>query len=274
MEPRSSPEAFRLTCEHDRVPANLPRLELLRCPSGASDLVILAHGGSERADQPASDWHRGLMRVVRFGEVSGQAAPGAAVALLRYRFSGWNGARADPAQDLHQVIETAPAHFRRVVLVGHSMGGRAVLRTSPDPRVAGVLALAPWVPPDEPVLRPSQGPVILATGTDDRTTTTEAARRFVSRSRNAGCHLGYFEVEGAGHYLLRHSRAADHLIRCFLAHALGDGDDFIGSAISADKDRRPDRAPATVGATSYVSGPVENLASVLRWRSRVTTRIH
>ena len=110
--------------------------------------------------------------------------------------------------------------------------------------------------------------MVLATGTADKTTTTDAARRFASRSRKGGCRLGYFEIEGAGHYLLGHAKVADYLIRSFVAHALGTGDELIGSSISAEEHRPPDRTVMKLNAWRYVSGPTENFLAVLAWKRR------
>lgn len=256
------------------MPVRLPNVEWLRSTPGARDLVILAHGGSVEADEPARDWHTGLLRVVRFGDVVAKAAPAAAVGLLRYRLTGWNGASADPAADVHDVLDAAPDRFERIVLIGHSMGGRAVLRAASHSRVAGVLALAPWVPAEEPALGPCETPVLIATGTDDETTPVHEARRFVEASRSSGCRLGYFEIPGAGHRLLAHARAVDELIGLFLAHTLGDGDDLIASSIAADEHRPPDPVPTQIQAGPWrrVAGPTENFLSVLAWKRR--TRSH
>lgn len=38
-----------------------------------------------------------------------------------------------------------------VVMLGHSLGGRAAVRSAGAAGVRGVVALAPWLPEDEPV---------------------------------------------------------------------------------------------------------------------------
>jgi pimeloyl-ACP methyl ester carboxylesterase len=248
--------------------ARLPHVEALRSPSRARELVILAHGGSVQADSPARDWHSGLLRVIQFGDAAAQAAPESAVGLLRYRVRGWNGDSADAARDVQQVIDAAPEQFSRILLIGHSMGGRAVLRASAHPRVGGVLALAPWVPAVEPGLRPCEAPVVIATGTNDETTPPSMARDFVGRSRQGGAQLAYFEIPGAGHRLLRHADVVDQLIRSFVAHALSDGDDVLGASISGDPGRPPDSLPTQAGLSGHMSGPIRNARSVLAWKAR------
>src|SRR5689334_10542687 len=101
------PVCARIPCDHWPMPVRLPNIEWLRSTTRPRDLVILAHGGSVQADSPARDCHTGLLRVVRFGDIAAGAAPDAAVGLLRYRVSGWNGASADPASDLQDMIDSA-----------------------------------------------------------------------------------------------------------------------------------------------------------------------
>lgn len=248
--------------------APLPNVEALRSPPGATDLVILAHGGGVQADRPARNWHTGLLRVLQFGDVAADAAPGAVIGLLRYRVRGWNGSAADLARDVQQVIDAASEQFERILLIGHSMGGRAVLRASCHPRVHGVLALAPWLPAGEPVLEPCEATVVIATGTNDETTPVVAARDFVERSRKAGSQCAYFEIPGAGHRLLTHAHVVDQLVRSSVAHALGRGNFVIGTSISADPERPADSFPAQVPSWRHLSGPISNARSVLAWRAR------
>ena len=56
-------------------------------------------------------------------------AAGPAVHLLRYRYRGWNASAADPVLDTTWALEEIASRHPGgpVVLVGHSMGGRAAL---------------------------------------------------------------------------------------------------------------------------------------------------
>ena len=76
-----------------------------------------------------------------------------AVAQLRYRLRGWNDTGDDALADVAFALDTLDARYGGVpiVLVGHSMGGRAALRSAGHPTVRGVVALAPWLPGTEPV---------------------------------------------------------------------------------------------------------------------------
>ena len=79
--------------------------------------------------------------------------------LLRYRVAGWNGDAADAFVDVRWAMERIREEHGTevpIVLVGHSMGGRAALRAGGDAQVAAVCALAPWTPPGEPVAAPAR----------------------------------------------------------------------------------------------------------------------
>ncbi|HEY3557443.1 MAG TPA: alpha/beta fold hydrolase, partial [Kribbella sp.] len=134
---------------------NCPGVDLVRHPAGATDLVLLVHGGSEHSHADPHPWRPALLRMWPFARAARSAAPDAAIGLLRYRFRGWNDA-GDAALDLRAVLDALPPVIARVFLIGHSMGGRAIVAAGDHPRVAGVLALAPWLPAGEPLsaLRP------------------------------------------------------------------------------------------------------------------------
>jgi len=235
----------------------LPRIDFVQAPDGASDLVVVAHGGDEQSSSPAADWRPALLRVLRFAEVAREVVPKAAVGIARYRVSGWNGPVADPAVDLHAILEQQRAAFARVALIGHSLGARAVLRCSGHPGVVGSLALSPWVPDDEPPLASRQPPVVLVTGTSDSTTPASESRRFVAASRIAGAQVGYIEIDGGGHSFLTRSREANELVRGFLRHALGGGDPYIAGLLSSDPARAADQPPRVDSVYRWVEGIAE-----------------
>jgi dienelactone hydrolase len=124
---------------------------------------------------------------------------------VRYRLRGWNGARADPVGD----VQRALAELTRlvgevpVILVGHSMGGRAALRVAAAAQVAGVVALAPWCPEGEPVAHLNDKKVIALHGDRDRVTDPAESIAFVRRARAAGSRAGVLLVRGGDHAMLR-----------------------------------------------------------------------
>jgi dienelactone hydrolase len=143
-------------------------------------------------------------------------APGAAVGLMRYRYRGWNGADADPVADLRAVLDRLPARITRVLLIGHSMGGRAVVAVGNHSLVDGVLALAPWLPHGEPLV-PLRGPVVFAHGTADRITDPAQTAGYAKRLRASGVPVALLSVAAENHTMLRRSPDWNALVRGFTA---------------------------------------------------------
>lgn len=236
---------------------SLPRIDLLAAPRGASDLVLLAHGGVVDSLDAAGLWRPPILRMWSFALAARSAAPGAAVGLMRYRYRGWNGAEAHPARDLESVLDGLPSTIRRVLLIGHSMGGRAVVAAGNHPLVAGVLGLAPWLPADEPLV-PLRGPVVFAHGTDDRITDPRLTAAYADRLRAAGTPVGMFMVEGEKHAMLHRAADWDELVRRFVTAALDPAD---GEALTTT-----DRLPAWHPSGGIASGVRAIAAARLRLR--------
>jgi dienelactone hydrolase len=112
----------------------------------------------------------------------------------------------------------------RVLLIGHSMGGRAVVAAGDHPRVAGVLALAPWLPRDEPLiaLRP---PVTFVHGTDDTITSPAGTSAYAQRLRAAGVEVTTYSLAGEGHAMLRRAKDWDRLVAEFVGGIPAGGGD-------------------------------------------------
>lgn len=144
-----------------------PRIDLVASPRNASDLILFAHGGlADSTDDPHA-WRGPILRMWPFAAAAKQVDRSALVGLIRYRYRGWNGTAADPSADLRLVLDRLPAQISRVVLIGHSMGGRAVVAQGNHPKVVGVLGQAPGSPkknlppgilPKSPLLTPPVTP--------------------------------------------------------------------------------------------------------------------
>ena len=197
-----------------------PGVDFVRRPAGATDLVLLAHGGSEHSHADPHLWRPALLRMWPFAVAARAAAPDAAIGFLRYRFRGWNDA-GDAAVDLRTVLDELPPVLSRVFLIGHSMGGRAVVAAGNHPRVAGVLGLAPWLPAGEPLaaLRP---PVTFVHGTDDRMTDPAGTTAYAARLRAAGVAVTTYSIRGEAHAMLRRPKEWDRLVADFVRSALGE----------------------------------------------------
>lgn len=214
------------------MPDPEPRIESVGTdhPEPAA-VVLLAHGGKAHSTVPAA--RRGLaywrMRPFAHAVERGgrghrtELGSGVATYLLRYRVRGWNGPAADAFRDAQWAVgEIARRHpGRPVALVGHSMGGRAVLRAAGAPGVVAVCALAPWLDGADPVAQLAGRALLVAHGDRERMTDPAASYAYALRAREVTDRVARFDVLGDGHAMLR--RAADWtaLVRRFVLGELG-----------------------------------------------------
>jgi predicted esterase len=211
--------------------ARTPKLTVHK-PSGpggsaVTGIVLLLHGGQVTSDKPVRPWSLPLARMRLFIaplQARGGSS-GVAVAVLRYRRRGWNGPAADPLADTEWALDQLIERYGpvSVALIGHSMGGRAALRAGGHPAVAGVVALAPWVPEGEPVEQLEGRSVLIAHGALDRQIAPAQSLEYAARARAAGARVCRLRVDGSGHTLL--SRLADWnlLAADFALSVLGAG---------------------------------------------------
>ncbi|AZS89289.1 alpha/beta fold hydrolase [Streptomyces griseoviridis] len=191
--------------------------------------VLFLHGGTDEDRGPSRRWHPAALRMRPFVRAAAAATAGDGVFLgeVRYRVRGWNGASADPLRDTLAALDELArvAGEVPVVLVGHSMGGRAALRAASAPRVRGVLALAPWCPEGEPVEQLRDKDVVVFHGDRDRITDPRASVALVERAVAAGARAEVTLVPGGDHAMLRHSgrwhRAAARAVTGLLSSGAG-----------------------------------------------------
>jgi alpha-beta hydrolase superfamily lysophospholipase len=167
--------------------------------------VLLLHGGREAGLARPPLWNSPALRMRPFATAIARALPDAVVCRARYRHRGWNGERADAAMDARTAVEWLTAEFGTLptVLVGHSMGGRAALHAAGHPAVRGVVALAPWCPPQDPVGQLAGRRVALLHSDRDPVTDPEATWRFLTRAKAAGAETIGLEIPGSDHAMLR-----------------------------------------------------------------------
>jgi predicted esterase len=190
-----------------------PTLTRLDAPAPRA-VVLMLHGGKEHSTQPvdgrSASWRR--MAALQRAVTPQLHEAGVSTWLLRYRTRGWDGG-AGKVQDARWALDEIRATVGEVpvVLLGHSMGGRTAVHVADDPRVTGVVALAPWLPHGEPVAslvaNGAGVPLRAAHGRRDRITSYRATSAFVDRATAAGADATLEDMGWAGHYLLTRIRA-------------------------------------------------------------------
>ena len=187
-------------------------------------VVVVAHGGRSESTAPTTAVQPAVLRMIPVAAAIGRAVRGREVVIRRPRFGvrGWNGVQASPVRDLNELLDGIRGEFGPVpvVLVGHSMGARAVLRAAGHPSVAAVAGLAPWLPPGEPVDQLAGRSILLAHGTVDLVTSPADTWAYAERAR-ALTAVAEIEVRGGEHTMLRRAALWHSLAAAFTGVALG-----------------------------------------------------
>ncbi|WP_418961246.1 alpha/beta fold hydrolase [Streptomyces tritici] len=187
--------------------------------------VLLLHGGRADSLAPPPPLNLPDLRMRAFARALGQDPRHADVLIgyVRYRTRGWNGERADPVHDTRRALaELADvAGPLPVVLLGHSMGARAALRAADDPHVRGVVALAPWCPPGEPVTHLAQRTVIALHDPADPITAATDSWAYLHRAEAAGARVRGIRMPGGRHTMISRSRLWHSLATRSTAEVLG-----------------------------------------------------
>ena len=147
------------------------------------------------------------------------------MARLRYAVRGWNSdTDPSPVRDAGWALTELRHRFGDlpVGLVGHSMGGRTALRIGGHTGVRGVVGLAPWLPPGEPIDQLAGRRVLLVHGTADRMTDPSGTTAFADRLGRAGTDVGTVEITGGTHAMLRRPRLWHTLASDFVLGAVLD----------------------------------------------------
>jgi predicted alpha/beta-hydrolase family hydrolase len=206
----------------DAARARPPQPVLVR-QSGATAVraaAVVLHGGREVSGEPVSAHQLAVLRMVPIARhlASVGAADGLGVWRLRFAYRGWN-TRAGVAEDARPVADVrwAVQQLREqhgdlpIVLVGHSMGGRAALRAADEAGVVALVGLAPWVTPGEPYKQVVGRHLLVVHGTRDRTTSAKNSKALVDAVRDelaaagpeAAADATFVHLRGAGHAMLR-----------------------------------------------------------------------
>lgn len=183
-----------------------PSVEVHEATGTTRAVVLVLHGGKADSFDPSEAAHLSSRRINPFVRALHRQGRkhGVAVWKVRYRVRGWNGGERSPARDAQWALEEVRRRHGDlpVVLVGHSMGGRAAVHVLGDPSVIGLVALCPWLP-HEPV-RGAQGKkVVIAHGIVDRWTSPRETFAWAEQARPLAASLLYVRVRRTGHFMLR-----------------------------------------------------------------------
>ena len=182
-----------------------PVLVHLAAPAEPKAIVLLLHGGRESGYGHVPARRLSVVRMRPFARAVHERTRDAAVAVLRYRYRGWNAPDADPVRDTEWAMEQLLHVYGAlpVVLVGHSMGGRAAVRAAGHARVVAIAGLAPWLPAGEPIDQLQDRDVLLMHGTADVRTsaksTVELGRRIAPIARRVAC----VQIKRSSHGMLQ-----------------------------------------------------------------------
>lgn len=180
-------------------------------PDGTPQAVVLVlHGGRSEGPQPCPRWNLARLRMEPFttGLLRSLGPDGVAVGEVRYRVRGWNGERADAAVDATAAVRQVAERWGPVpvLLVGHSMGGRASLRAAADPAVTAVVALAPWCEPGDPYAQLAGKRLVTLHDVGDTVTRPEHTRTLSAAARVSGARVAGYAVHGSSHAMLGRAR--------------------------------------------------------------------
>jgi alpha-beta hydrolase superfamily lysophospholipase len=153
------------------VRPQLPRIESVgRAPASPAGVVLVLHGGRAHSRERGERKRLTYWRMLPFARMLAGAGP--AVYVLRYRSRGWNAPAKDPQQDARWALDEIGQRHPGVpvVLLGHSMGGRAALGAAAAENVTAVCALAPWLDASDPVGQLRGRTVLIAHGDRERYT--------------------------------------------------------------------------------------------------------
>lgn len=203
-----------------------PRLMTAYAPEQPRGVILMLHGGQEHNEEPVQDKHASWWRMVMMARSLKAFATGGnlALVLVQHRKRGWNDkADPDPVRDARwALLELAERHGDMpVVLVGHSMGGRTACRVADAANIAGVVALAPWLPRGEPNASIAGKHLRVLHGTRDKWTSAVWSKDYVDRSQGLAASAAWTAMNGAGHFMLRRVGRWNRFVEDSVSDVLG-----------------------------------------------------
>lgn len=203
-----------------------PILTVDASPQPTRAVALVLHGGRSQGTGPVRAGQLAVLRMKPFASslVRAGAPHGLAVARLRYRVRGWNGANRSPLADVHWALDQLAQRFpdAPVALVGHSMGGRAAMYTADYPTVRTVVGLAPWMEPGDPFAALAGRRVLVLHGDADRMTSAAGSASYLREAATVAESVSYVSVHGERHAMLRRAKLWHELATGFVVATLCD----------------------------------------------------
>jgi pimeloyl-ACP methyl ester carboxylesterase len=207
-----------------------PRLITTHVPADPEAAVLVLHGGAGRSgNMMVSPTQLSVLRMIPIAARLAHAG-GRRLAVYRLLNSrrGWDTTHT-PVDDVRWALRELGSRFGGelpVGLVGHSLGGRAAILAATQPEVRSVVALAPWVYPNDGDRDLSGRRVLIVHGAQDRIA-RPANSAAVARALGRTADVGYITILGGKHAMLRHHAEFDGLAAQFTAATLL-GDPGVG----------------------------------------------
>lgn len=198
-----------------------PRLLPVREPSAPEGAVVVLHGGAARGDRVlVTPTQLSVVRMIPTARTVARVGRGRlAVYRLLNRYRGWDS-RHTPVDDADWALDLLCRRFPGVPLglVGHSLGGRAALLAGDHDAVRSVVALNPWVYPDDDAELTGRR-VLVVHGLRDRVASPDRARSVV-RNLSRTTSVEFVPVPAGKHAMVGHHREFDGRAAAFTADAL------------------------------------------------------
>ena len=199
----------------------LAKLLDVAVPANPDAVVIVVHGGGSRGDRMhVSPAQLSVLRMIPTAHrVVREGRGRLAVLRLLNSYRGWDS-RHTPVDDVRWAVNEALTRFpgRSLGLVGHSLGGRATLLGATAPAIGTVVALNPWLSPDERPT-PTRARVLVVHGLRDRIAPASRSAALVQRlasDTRASC----ITVAQGRHAMLRSGSQFDRYAAEFTAAVL------------------------------------------------------
>ena len=203
-----------------------PRLIQTAAPQDPAGLVLVLHGGASRRGATAvSPTQLSVVRMIPIAARVAREGDGRlAVFRLLNTYRGWD-TQHTPVQDVQWALGQLRERFGAqapICLIGHSLGGRAALLSAAADGVRSVVALAPWVyPNDGSGLDVTGRQILFVHGARDRVAKPSSSAA-VAATMAKSAEVGHVTINDGKHAMLRHGSEFERLAADFtMATLLG-----------------------------------------------------